>query len=335
MMDEKELRKKMLDVEIGIAALIAEKPEVLTSLTQEDKDKLFEAARALRAKYYEAKMESHEGAKSLVKEIKDAQDVLGLLEESDTFERTNVQKIIDSKTQELQNVVTFDAELLFNKYLLELPLTNINIDDPKPMENERFREWFADSRVVDSNGQPLVVYHGTGGDVEEFSNFSFKLFPINYFAENKSYSEFFQNYRGGSSILFRAYLRVTNPIDLTGFELRKNVKYQDFVDFFEIQYGISLPENAAMRAFSDAHGGTWAWMYLRRVPKWLEMIKAKGLYDGFVYYENNPDQLINGKENVTKAWAIFDSNQVKTADARNTTYSLYSSDIRMKKGGKL
>ena len=32
-----------------------------------------------------------------------------------------------------------------------------------------FRAWFGDSKVVDAEGQPLVVYHGTAADVAEFS----------------------------------------------------------------------------------------------------------------------------------------------------------------------
>jgi hypothetical protein len=31
-----------------------------------------------------------------------------------------------------------------------------------------FQAWFGDSKVVDANGQPLVVYHGTAGDFAEF-----------------------------------------------------------------------------------------------------------------------------------------------------------------------
>ncbi len=36
-------------------------------------------------------------------------------------------------------------------------------------ENPNFRAWFAESKVVDSDGRPLVVYHGTRGDVEAFN----------------------------------------------------------------------------------------------------------------------------------------------------------------------
>ena len=36
-------------------------------------------------------------------------------------------------------------------------------------QTEKFQRWFKDSKVVDADGKPLVVYHGTGADFSEFS----------------------------------------------------------------------------------------------------------------------------------------------------------------------
>lgn len=38
----------------------------------------------------------------------------------------------------------------------------------KQTETAAFKEWFGDSKVVDENGEPLVVYHGTGSDFTDF-----------------------------------------------------------------------------------------------------------------------------------------------------------------------
>ena len=35
--------------------------------------------------------------------------------------------------------------------------------------NDNFQKWFFGSKVVDANGEPLVVYHGTG---KKFSKFN-------------------------------------------------------------------------------------------------------------------------------------------------------------------
>lgn len=39
---------------------------------------------------------------------------------------------------------------------------------PSQTETPEFKRWFKDSKVVDANGRPLVVYHGTTGDVRSF-----------------------------------------------------------------------------------------------------------------------------------------------------------------------
>ncbi|MFX4850199.1 hypothetical protein ABTB67_18855, partial [Acinetobacter baumannii] len=36
-------------------------------------------------------------------------------------------------------------------------------------ETEAFKKWFGDSKVVDEEGKPLVVYHGSpSGDIRQF-----------------------------------------------------------------------------------------------------------------------------------------------------------------------
>lgn len=37
-----------------------------------------------------------------------------------------------------------------------------------PEREENFRRWFADSKIVDEEGKPLVVYHGTDRDFDSF-----------------------------------------------------------------------------------------------------------------------------------------------------------------------
>lgn len=36
-------------------------------------------------------------------------------------------------------------------------------------DTDAFKEWFGDSKVVDENGEPMVVYHGTGADFDSFA----------------------------------------------------------------------------------------------------------------------------------------------------------------------
>jgi hypothetical protein len=332
----------------GEKALLAAATEVGEGILNGDETKFNELKNQvliLRSQYYEEKINATPEAKELISSNEEAKMVLELLDETSASEMNELKSLIEKNNEQLQDTVTYDPLLLYEKYFAVLPVKNLNFGNESmraDLNNERFSEWFSGSKVVDSNGMPLVVYHGTGGSFEEFSNFTFDSFPGAYFAENKTYSDWFSRVKSMSSgqvegYLFNCYLKCTNPIDLTDFEL-EDVTYDDFVTFIEIKYGIKLPEIPNLRAMSSRikKGEAWAWRYLRNGVLWLQFIRDNTPYDSIVYYENNPDdKLPDGSQNKTKAWLVFNGNQIKTADLRNSTYSVYSNDIRMKKGGKL
>jgi predicted amidophosphoribosyltransferase len=47
--------------------------------------------------------------------------------------------------------------------------TQNGVDQAKPTGTPEFKRWFGDSKVVDDEGRPLVVYHGTNQNIEAFS----------------------------------------------------------------------------------------------------------------------------------------------------------------------
>lgn len=303
-----------------------EKPELVA--IAEDVSKKYQA------KYMDIMLGEKPDASALMAEIIDVKNALKLIPTSSYESIKNLDEIITKNSEELQNKLLFDPRLFYNKYAASLVAPSVKELSKQLEENERFNTWFAGSKVVNDNGKPLVVYHGTGGMIEEYNTFKFSPFPAAYFAENKSYSDWFATYRGGKNIMFNCYLRVLNPIDLTPFELEK-VPYNDFVIYIKIKYGYDLPENKMLRTMSDKMNGMWAWQYLRNGVDWLKYINQRKEFDGFVYYENNPQDQVNGKENVTKAWMVFNGYQIKTADMRNSTYSLNSNSMTMQKGGEV
>jgi hypothetical protein len=240
--------------------------------------------------------------------------------------------------KQLQDLIDYNPQIYYDVYFLTVGLTQKSIEDNillhNTPKNESFEFWFGTSKVVDLNKNPLVVYHGTGGLEKEFTKFSFDMFPGIYFAENKTYSDWFAQMKAQGSIVFKCYLRVLNPIDLTIFKTDK-VTYNDFVSYIELRYGYKLPENRMLKAMSDSQDGMWAWAYLRNGVDWLNYIKKNGEFDGLTFYENNPSDVNDkGIENVTKAWMVFKGNQIKAVNG-NSIYSLQTNDIRFKKGGKL
>lgn len=215
----------------------------------------------------------------------------------------------------------------------KLKRTQAQIGSLFTSSNDNFNEWFGNSKVVQKGvlPAPRIVYHGTGAT--EFTKFSFDKFPVAYFAEKVEYSEWFQKAKGTEGVLFSCFLRVQNPIDLTVFKVNK-ISYDEFVGYIELKYGYKLPFNKMLKTASERQKGLWAWQYLRGGVEWLKLIKNNGYFDGFYYYENNPQHIVNGKEVVTPAWAIFRPEQVKSANG-NVTFSYDSEDIRFQSGGKI
>ena len=81
-------------------------------------------------------------------------------------------------------------------------------------ETKEFKNWFGDSKVVDKEGKPLVVHHGTDKEFYEFNYSSLgkngTLFGIGfYFANNKNVAS---NY--GSKVL-KSYLNIKKPLSTT------------------------------------------------------------------------------------------------------------------------
>jgi len=270
-------------------------------------------------------------AKKMQKTIND----LKLLKE--LFQPTSLSLIKQADEQlttlatELQNLASYNPKLYYNLYFL---LVGAGVDPETKFDVKHlpaFRNWIQGSQVVDSNGNPKIVYHGAGGD--EFTKFSFKIFPGIYFAENKKYSEWFRKLKGGKGTLFACYLRILHPLDLSVFKT-KDVLYDDFVDYLELKYGFKLPANEMVKKLSEQQKGLKAWQFLRMSPNWIKYIRDNKVFDGIEFYENNPQDKIGNKERVTKAFMVFYGNQIKEATG-NMIFSLASDDIRFKTGGTL
>ena len=85
-----------------------------------------------------------------------------------------------------------------------------------PVKSHKFRKWFGDSKVVDEQGKPLVMYHGTGTE-QEFNKFDGQAtggVGFYFTSEAEEASWYAQNSGMISDSKFRivpTYLRVNNP----------------------------------------------------------------------------------------------------------------------------
>lgn len=89
-------------------------------------------------------------------------------------------------------------------------------DQPSVTESAEFRRWFGESRVVDKDGKPLRVYHGTDKDFSIFNNPHAADLEGNWnmFSDSAEYSNKFAMTGRGDNVK-PVYLKITKPFDLS------------------------------------------------------------------------------------------------------------------------
>jgi hypothetical protein len=183
--------------------------------------------------------------------------------------------------------------------------SNLTPKQYKLVRTPEFKAWFGDwendpknsSKIVDENGEPKMVYHGTN---EKFTIFSLEKVGSNvdygmwgsgfYFSPVKSFSQ------GYGSNLLKVFLNIRNPFvrnpNLTGSKTE-----------FKPVYG--KEESIQLRN---------------------EILNAN--YDGVLQYES-------GQKNLLTQIVAFEPEQIKLADGTNTTFDVNNPDIRFDTGGNV
>lgn len=117
-------------------------------------------------------------------------------------------------------------------------------------ENPAFIDWFSDSKIINSTGEPLIVYHGT---TKEFSDFSHAHKDSNtdivnnllgfYFTDNPANSDIYvskrfdvnRGFKKGASVM-PVVLKMVNPIRLTEkdyWQMAKTLAKNEMLDYKE------------------------------------------------------------------------------------------------------
>ena len=110
-------------------------------------------------------------------------------------------------------------------------------------ETPKFKKWFKGSKVVDAQGNPVVVYHGSpvGGfdtfDIDKTSNTSLmqKQGPGFYFTDKKNASTYTKAVnkvsRGKKSGLYDVYLSIKKPLMVS--ERSRNITLEQTIKLFQ------------------------------------------------------------------------------------------------------
>jgi len=80
----------------------------------------------------------------------------------------------------------------------------------KPTESKEFKSWFGESKVVGEDGEPLVVYHGTDQDFDEFDD-ALSIGGQHWFTSDRSKIEKGEVGASGTGKIKDVYLSLKNP----------------------------------------------------------------------------------------------------------------------------
>ena len=217
---------------------------------------------------------------------------------------------------------TAREETAFSKEKLLAPNgkpSNLNAMQHAQVRTPEFKKWFGDwendpenaSKVVDENGEPLVVYHGTMGK-------KFYTFDMDYgyssrtgpkgtvsFAQNKEFADV----RGIRTI--EAYINSKTP-----FDYRNEDHVRKAINYFK-QYNEDMGYGPNISSYEEGlRKGRYQTLEFDIPLKWY---KDNG-FDG-VYMREAP---MHTSLNIN----VFNPNQIKSATENNGAFSSQNPDIR-------
>ncbi len=206
--------------------------------------------------------------------------------------------------------------------------SNLTPEQYKIVRTPEFKAWFGDwendpanaSKVVDENGEPLVVYHGSPIG-KRFNTFKGNLF---FFASEKNVAKY-QYSSSSSDGLFQ--------VDSKVFEVFLNIRKPYVIDvenkmYDEINHDFDDENYDILEQLAHAVKSYW---------EDDDENNAIHIYDGFIAKRVDEEQMFGayGKTAITDVYTSFHPNQIKLADGTNTTFDADNPDIRFKRGGVL
>lgn len=205
--------------------------------------------------------------------------------------------------------------------------TKLNAEQWATVRTANFKNWFGDwendpenaSKVVDENGEPMVVWHGRSAEFNTFEKKEGVRFIMGledkvkaegfFFSPDKGLAEEFASnssrHRGGKANVVPCFLNIRKPMDLTGEDYDRI--YED-VTGWEYMVGMDTQDN--LWGIMDEEG-------------MADKIKEKG-YDGAIFVEEVDDSY----EPTKISYCALDANQIKSAENNNGDFSADNNDIR-------
>jgi hypothetical protein len=207
--------------------------------------------------------------------------------------------------------------------------SNLTAEQYKLVRTLEFKNWFGDwenfpetaSKVVDFNGEPLVVYHGTYVE-NPFYIFDFSKADIGFHfgtyeqAKNRSETKVF--FKGHKSIINSFFLNIKSIYEVT--DIGEWEYPQRYLDMF-------MSDNLISETDAKKLGFLRMYDKSENVEIRNYLLQKNGNQIGFEYN--------NKYEGKGKSFIVLEPNQIKLADGTNTTFDGSNPDIRYKDGGSI
>lgn len=198
-----------------------------------------------------------------------------------------------------------------------------------------FWRWFGDSKVVDEQGRPLVVYHGTN---REFDTFDIKKAGFTTEAESSLYGFYFTSRKG----IAEAYANIARPE-----EIKKLEKEYQRLEKIAQRTGKSSDWDAYQKVYAEYESAELNYeptekiynVYLKienpleydfdgkpwEEGKYIEiLLKATNNNNDGVVFRNSIDDPVG--ERISDIYVAFEPTQIKSVDNRGT-YDLQDPNI--------
>ena len=227
-------------------------------------------------------------------------------------------------------------------HLVRTPEFKAWFGDWEALENAKIRDRGMDeitlnqlaknvSKVVDENGEPMVVWHGSKSN-EEFNFFKqSSRFEFIYFAKTKEYAwfHFTKDIIDKPFQLRPFFLNIRNLLNAEEYGFEK-------VDFSELESGFYGIHELSKDIQLNPKRQYRFWEVLRYSNDIYHSLKNEGFYDGISFYENFYDNTTwNDTDDYSLSYVVMNPNQIKLADGKNTTFDGNNPDIRFESGGEI
>ena len=187
-------------------------------------------------------------------------------------------------------------------------------------KSKQFKQWFGDSKVVEPNGTPSLMYHGTKEDFEEFDSTSGIFFTKERYVAKMYSKDAIVKMNEGTETIVPAYLRIESPIDLRGLGListrRKFINYVKSISG-DTEFN---PEGGFEGDLDD------------KVPVWEIVTDYNGEFYGHLDEIGYDGIYIKDENDIEhESYIVWNANQAKHAAENNGDWSREDNRMRFKK----